>query len=106
MTGTSRARNGSDVATAPSTGSASSPKTRGAPRSRRAFSVACGLGSHFAGCHGRRQLGIRAMPSGRPMLGPMTPGIELAERVEEAQILVIVHAGEIFANRTAQRHDA
>ena len=33
----------------------------------------------------------------------MTPGIELAERIEEAQILMIVHAGNIFADRTAQR---
>jgi hypothetical protein len=36
----------------------------------------------------------------------MTPGIELAERIEQAQILVIVHARDIFADRTAQRHDS
>ena len=36
----------------------------------------------------------------------MTPGIELAERIEQAQILVIVHARDIFADRTAQRHHA
>ena len=46
------------------------------------------------------------MPSRRPMIGPMTPGIELAERIEQAQILVIVHAHDIFADRTAQRHHA
>jgi hypothetical protein len=40
------------------------------------------------------------------MIGPMTPGIELAERIEQAQILVIVHARNIFADRTAQRHHA
>ena len=38
------------------------------------------------------------------MFGPMTPGIELAERIEQAQILVIVHARDVFANRTAERH--
>ncbi len=36
----------------------------------------------------------------------MTPGIELAERVEKTQILMIVHARNIFADRTAQRHHA
>ena len=36
----------------------------------------------------------------------MTPAIELAERIEQAQILVIVHARDIFADRTAQRHHA
>ena len=40
------------------------------------------------------------------MIGPMTPGIQLAERIEQAQILVIVHARDIFADRTAQRHHA
>ena len=46
------------------------------------------------------------MPGRRPIIGPMTPGIELAERIEHAQILVIVHARDIFADRTAQRHHA
>ena len=36
----------------------------------------------------------------------MTPRIELAERIEQAQILVIVHARDIFPDRTAQRHHA
>ena len=36
----------------------------------------------------------------------MTPGIELAQRIEQAQILVIVHAPDIFTDRTAQRHHA
>ena len=40
------------------------------------------------------------------MFGPVPPGIELAERIEQAQILVIVHARDIFADRTAQRHHA
>ena len=40
------------------------------------------------------------------MIGPMTPGIELAERIEQTQILMIVHARDIFADRTAQRHDS
>ena len=53
-----------------------------------------------------RQHGIGAVPGRRPMFGAMTPGIELAERIEQAQILVIVHACDIFANGTAQRHHA
>jgi hypothetical protein len=32
--------------------------------------------------------------------------IELAQRIEQAQILVIVHAPDIFSDRTAQRHHA
>jgi uncharacterized membrane protein len=36
----------------------------------------------------------------------MTPGIELAERIEQAQILVIVHARSVLADRTTQRDDA
>ena len=40
------------------------------------------------------------------MIGPMTPGIELAERIEEAQILMVVHARNIFADRTTQCHNA
>ena len=40
------------------------------------------------------------------MFGPMTPSIELAERIEQAQILTIVHARNVFGNWTAQRHHA
>jgi len=40
------------------------------------------------------------------MFGPVTPGVELAERIEKAQILVIVHARDIFGDWTAQRHYA
>ena len=40
------------------------------------------------------------------MFGPMPPGIELAERIEQAQILVIVHPRDIFPDRAAQRHHA
>ena len=40
------------------------------------------------------------------MFGPMTPCIELAEGIEQAQILVIVNARDIFADRAAQRHHA
>jgi hypothetical protein len=36
----------------------------------------------------------------------MTPGIELAEGIEQVQVLVIVNARDIFADRTAQRHHA
>ena len=38
------------------------------------------------------------------MFGPMPPSIELAECIKQAQILVIVRALDIFADRTAQRH--
>jgi hypothetical protein len=34
----------------------------------------------------RRQHGIGAVPGRRPIIGPMTPGIELAERIEQAEI--------------------
>ena len=40
------------------------------------------------------------------MIGPMAPGIELAERIEQPQKLVIIHARNIFTDRTAQRHDS
>ncbi len=35
------------------------------------------------------------------MFRPMTPGVELAECIEQTQILVIVHARDIFPDRTA-----
>ena len=56
--------------------------------------------------HGRRRHGIGAVPGRRPIFGPMTSGIELAEGIEQAQILVIVNARDVFADRTAQRHYA
>ena len=40
------------------------------------------------------------------MVRPMTPGIELAESIEQAQILVIVHTRDILGDRTAQRYHA
>ena len=36
----------------------------------------------------------------------MAPGIELAEGIEQAQILVIINAFHVFADGTAQRYDA
>jgi len=36
----------------------------------------------------------------------MTPGIEPAESIEQAQILVINHSRDIFGDRAAQRHHA
>ena len=41
------------------------------------------------------------MPGRRPIIGPMTPGIELAQRIEQAQILVIVDAPDIFTDWTS-----
>src|SRR5262249_11971802 len=42
----------------------------------------------------------------RPIFRPMTPGVELAESIEQAQILVIVHARYVFGDRTTQRQHA
>jgi hypothetical protein len=53
--------------------------------------------------HGRRQHGIGAVPGRRPIIGPMTPGIELAQRIEQAQILVIVNAPDIFTAARSRR---
>ena len=69
-------------------------------------SVAHKFGSYFADPHSWRQHGIGAVPRRRPMIGPMTPGIQLAECIEKAEILVIVHAGDIFGDWTTQRHHA
>ena len=40
------------------------------------------------------------------MIGPMTPGIELPERIKQPQVLVIVDARYIFSDRAAERHHA
>ena len=40
------------------------------------------------------------------MIGPMTPGIELPERIEQPQILLIVDTRYIFTDRATQRHHA
>jgi hypothetical protein len=36
----------------------------------------------------------------------MPPGVELAERIEQAKVLVIVHAWDVLADRTAKRDNA
>ena len=40
------------------------------------------------------------------MIGLMPPRVELAQRIKQPQILVIVHARDIFADRATQRYHA
>jgi hypothetical protein len=50
-----------------------------------------------------RNAGIGVVPGRRPIFGQMTPGIELAERIEHAQILVIIRARDICETAMASR---